>query len=582
MSRSVDQFNLTVICQYHNKKCNLLCCYKGCSERALCTDCFPLHDYAHLSSIVPLDLKTHFTPNLFTKQILDIESDVVAIQDKIKKQEDEFFIELDKFLNEIQDSFIKKIATFRIKIIKFVEEFNVYYNKNIMAFLNILKTEYNEIDKIIKMDKEYFSSDRVQKLLMKQHALEKDIIPALRKQASLVIRETQNRFIKLQKNDIFLLIDEKFNDLFRIESFLYYDKHIQKPIIENLSQTNIIQQFFKNSQRNENVLSQSANAFTFSDKFPLPNFQEFNFSPPNKKNFIYGKTIPRHFEIYSHKDIIKSLVNLKDSNSFASASGDNIVMIWNLMTGKSIGEMQVYHKELHAICYISELYIMITSGKDLNIRIWDIISYKCKKIIKEAHEKTIYSLLYLKDGTHFVSGSADKLIKMWNINSGQMVNIFEGHENSVKCLFFLNGLYCFCSGGSDSLIKIWDITQNKCKSTLKGHEGSIYCFEFLQSANLLFSGGKENKIKICEVFEEGYLKTLEGHKDGVFCLKLINNDNNLISGGGDFLIKIWDLKNDDCILVLKGHQEIVSSIIVMKNDIIISGGWDHKVFLWKL
>jgi len=579
MLKSLDQFNLTVMCKYHNKQCNLLCCFKGCHERALCSDCFPIHDFVHLSSIVPLDSKSHFTPNLFTKQILDIESETVLLQEKVKKQQDDLYKELDKFLNEIQDSVVKKISSFRRKLIKFTEDFNVYYEKIFLKFLNTLKNEYSDIDEIIKLDKEYFSSDRVHKLLVKQHSLENEIIPNLRKQSQMVHQEIQNRYIKLQKNDIFSLIDEKFNELFQINSFLICNKLPRNFSYQSTAQTNEIQKFFMSSNKNDFQPKQNANIFTYSDSFPLPNLQENN---TNKLPISYSKSIPRHFELTIHKDIIKTLINLNDSNSFASGSGDNIIKIWDLTSCKVKTELQVYHKEMHAICFIPDMNYLITTGKDLNIRVWDMDSYKCRKIIKEAHNKTIYCLLYLRDKSTFLSGSGDKTIKMWEISSGKLMFIFQGHENSIKCLFFLNGLYCFSSGGSDALIKIWDLTQNQCKQTLLGNEGPIHCFEYLPSKQWLFSGGHEKKIKIWELFEDGFIKTLDGHNDGVFCLKLLNFEKNIISGGGDFLIKIWDFMKEECVLILKGHQEIVSSVIVIKNDILVSGGWDHKLVLWKL
>ena len=582
MSKSLDRFNLTVLCQYHSKKCNLLCCFSGCRQRALCSDCFPTHDFTHLSSIVPLDSKSHFTPNLFTKQILEIESDIVILQDKIKKEQDALYKELDKFLNEIQENVSKKIINFRRKIVQFTEEFNEYYDQVFLKFLHVLRHEYTEVDNIIKMDQEYFSSDRVQKLLIKQHALENEIIPTLKKQAQYVRHELKKRYIKLQKNDIFSMIDEKFNEMFHVNSFIVCNKPPKNFTLESVTsrnEKNEIQKFFTSSLKNDYAAKQNVDIFTYSENFPLPNFKD---GSSVKTPISYSNCLPRHFELSSHKEIIKSLINLNDGESFASGSADNIIKIWDLTTCNLKSEIQTYHKEMHAICYLNDLNYIITAGKDMNIRIWDLYNSKCRKIIKEAHSNTIYCLLYLRDKSSFVSGSADKLIKMWEISTGKLLFIFQGHENTIKSFCFLNGIYCFASGGSDALIKIWDLTQNQCKQTLSGHDSPIYCMEYYANKKLLFSGGHDKKIRIWEVFEEGFMKTLEGHNDGVFCLKLVNFDKNLISCGGDFLIKIWDFMNEECVLVLKGHQEIVSSVIAMKNDILISGGWDHKILLWKL
>lgn len=589
MSQLGDNFNLAVVCQYHNKKCNLLCCYPGCHERALCSECFSIHDYSHLSNIVPLDSKSHFTPNLFTKKILEIESDITSLKENVKNQENDIYKEVDKFINEIQEKILKKVSTFKNKIVKFIQEFNEHYEKIFMDFLNELKKEYMDIDRIIKIDKEYFSSDRIHNLLLKQQTLENKIIPDLVKKAEIIHSEIKKRFIKIQKNEILMTMDEKFNDLFKVRHVIRCNKFTES-IYSELTQTNNndLQTFMKSlSATNQNYLLQSADVFSFSETFPLPNFQE-NFKIKEKNNNIipiiaYAKSLPRSYELKdAHRDIIRCLLLNQEKKSLISCSSDNIIKIWDLYNGKCQNEIQAYHKELFCVCHVWQMNLLLTSGKDLNIRIWDLDNYKCKNIIKQAHTKTIHSLLYLDDGKSFISGSGDGLIKMWDLRTGKNLFIFQGHENSVRSLFFLKHLFCFVSGSNDSSIKIWDLTQNRCKETLYGHESGIFCFEFLQEKNFLFSAGQEKRIRIWDLLDSKNIKNLFGHDDGVFCMKLINEGRNLVSGGGDFLVKFWDFIKEECVLTLKGHKEVVSSILVVRNNLIITGGWDHKVIFWSV
>ena len=60
---------------------------------------------------------------------------------------------------------------------------------------------------------------------------------------------------------------------------------------------------------------------------------------------------------------------------------------------------------------------------------------QCLKTVK-GHNQAVRSFCQVDDN-HFASGSFDKTIKIWDINTLENVQTLEGHENTVICIIKL-------------------------------------------------------------------------------------------------------------------------------------------------
>jgi WD40 repeat protein len=53
--------------------------------------------------------------------------------------------------------------------------------------------------------------------------------------------------------------------------------------------------------------------------------------------------------------------------------------------------------------------------------------------------------------------SFDRSIKIWNFNTGQLINTLHGHLDQVYSLIYLEKGSKLISGSRDSVIKIWNL-----------------------------------------------------------------------------------------------------------------------------
>ena len=150
----------------------------------------------------------------------------------------------------------------------------------------------------------------------------------------------------------------------------------------------------------------------------------------------------------------------------------------------------------------------------------------------EGHSASVVDLT-LHENKLF-SGSNDKTIRVWNIETYEEIATLEGHTSNVDCLtLHENKLY---SGSEDTTIRIWNTKTYEEIATLRGHTDRVSCLTLHE--NKLVSGSEDNTIRIwnTETYEE--IATLRGHTNSVFCLTL--HENKLFSGSMDDTIRIWN------------------------------------------
>ena len=70
------------------------------------------------------------------------------------------------------------------------------------------------------------------------------------------------------------------------------------------------------------------------------------------------------------------------------------------------------------------------------------------------HTVGVEALVALPDNQHALSGSADKTVKLFNVNDGAVLRTFENHTGWVHCLALLSDGLRFVSGSADGTARI--------------------------------------------------------------------------------------------------------------------------------
>ncbi|MDJ0636528.1 MAG: NACHT domain-containing protein [Xenococcaceae cyanobacterium MO_188.B29] len=283
--------------------------------------------------------------------------------------------------------------------------------------------------------------------------------------------------------------------------------------------------------------------------------------------------------ISEHKNWIISLAYHREFNLLAGGDYDGKIVLLNIKDNKELAKFEADKEWVWSVSFSPDGKKLVSGGKEGIVKLWDISKiianetensiYKTEKsiidgsflgsfFIPQANSKIepwILSVAFSPDGKTIVSGSENKIIRLWDIESRECLQPqpLTEHEKRVWSVVFSPDGKTFISGSDDKTIKIWNSTSRQCIKTLKGYLNAIWTIAFSPKNNLLASGSQDNNVRIWNIDSDrtgAKPKVLSGHKDQVcsVCFAPDSNKKMLASAGYDGTIKFWNADNGECLL----------------------------------
>ncbi len=199
------------------------------------------------------------------------------------------------------------------------------------------------------------------------------------------------------------------------------------------------------------------------------------------------------------------------------------------------------------------------------------------------HESAVTSCAVLPDGRRALSGSGDKTLKVWDLETGTCLHTLEGHKSYVATCAVLWDDPRALSGSGDKTLKVWDLETGTCLQTLEGHRAWISSCAVLPDGRRALSGSDDHTLKVWDLETGICLQTLEGHRGLVSSCAVLPDGRRALSGSDDHMLKVWDLETGTCLQTLAEHGGRVASCTVLPDGRrALSGSDDHTLKVWDL
>ncbi|KAF4516753.1 hypothetical protein B566_EDAN004592 [Ephemera danica] len=181
----------------------------------------------------------------------------------------------------------------------------------------------------------------------------------------------------------------------------------------------------------------------------------------------------------------------------------------------------------------------------------------------------------------FVTGSADRVIKVWDLASGTLKVSLTGHISTVRGLAVSPRHPYLFSCGEDRQVKCWDLEYNKVIRHYHGHLSAVYCMALHPTIDVLITAGRDSTARVWDMRTKANVHTLTGHTNTVASVLCQAAEPQVITGSHDCTIRLWDLAAGKSRCTLTNHKKSVRALTLHPNLYMFASASPDNIKQWK-
>ena len=237
---------------------------------------------------------------------------------------------------------------------------------------------------------------------------------------------------------------------------------------------------------------------------------------------------------------------------------------------------------------------VIASGSDdKSIRLWYVETGKMHPRQLIGHSSYVYSLAFSPKGNMLASGSYDEALFLWDVRTQRLMRSHPAHSDPIGGVDFVRDGTLIVSCSSDGLIRVWDTATGQCLRTLVHEDNAgVTSACFVPNGKYILAWTLDSSIRLWNYVEGRCMKTYQGHKNEKYSLSgahgVYNNKEEteqrafVVSGSEDGKIFTWDVQSKEILQTMEGHEGVVLGVDTWEEgNLMVSCGVDKTIRIWE-
>ena len=181
-------------------------------------------------------------------------------------------------------------------------------------------------------------------------------------------------------------------------------------------------------------------------------------------------------------------------------------------------------------------------------------------------------------GTLLATGSADGVVKVWDIRGGYVTHTFRGHAGVISALCFFERTGG--SGEQESLNKSQRETKNKRRSSGGDANDPLANDDAVSSVFHLASGSDNGKMQVWSLTRRRAIANLDSHVSVIRGISFSRGPEILISASRDKTVILWDVREWTIIRVIPVFEALEAVGFLSNDRLIYTGGENGNIRIW--
>lgn len=219
-------------------------------------------------------------------------------------------------------------------------------------------------------------------------------------------------------------------------------------------------------------------------------------------------------------------IKFNDSNRILTGGNDKTAVVFDNSKEQIVATFKGHTKKITQAIYHPDEDTVITASTDSTIRVWSVPVGQQVQFLK-IHDSAVTGISLHPLGDYLLSCSTDEHWAFSDIRTGKMLlkvssaasapATSEGESGALTggsavpltCAKFHPDGLIFGTGTADSVIKIWDLKTKSNLANFPGHSGAVTCLAFSENGYYLATAAEDSVIKLWDLRKLKNFKTIE-------------------------------------------------------------------------
>ncbi len=301
---------------------------------------------------------------------------------------------------------------------------------------------------------------------------------------------------------------------------------------------------------------------------------------------------------------VTALAISPDGNLLVAGGDDGLIRLWDPQAGQLLQSWPGHEGSVETLVISPDGAFLVSGGADKTVRVWDLAApgdpplpsgVGVPRLQLQGHTGLINSVAISPDGRWIASGSADRTIRLWQAEDGQLIRAIDSTTHpltqgeGITAVAFApskregEGIssWILVAANGDPAVHLWDAASGTLLKTLAADYPIEQLLLSPDRRHLL--AGSAAGILVWNLDRGALERNLPQPLSGLATLAL-SPDGRLLASGADHRaqqIKLWDLRSGKELRTLGGQTWMVSALLFGPDgQTLFSGGADGAIRIW--
>lgn len=272
-------------------------------------------------------------------------------------------------------------------------------------------------------------------------------------------------------------------------------------------------------------------------------------------------------------------------NLVLTGGADKTVALFDTKSETVQANFKGHTKRINAVVLHPNKKTAVSASSDAQVRVWSATDGGTCRHVVDVHELSVTDVSLHPTGDYVLSVSADSYWALTDINVGKTLCKVRSDEGNVAVCcgqFHPDGLI-FGTGTADSIVKIWDLKEQANVANFPGHTGQVKAIAFSENGYYLATGAEDGEVKLWDLRKLKNFKTLSIHdgKDPLNGIAFDESGSYLAVVGKD--VQIIHVKPWQVVAELTDHTSQVTGVRFGVNAAtVVSTGMDKALRIYSV